>query len=285
MENQQVGIEGKDYIVCPICGNQYRKITGGHLRTHGLNISSFREIYPEMTTECEDHIKIKSENEKKVMADPEFRKTRSENALKMWEDDKIRESRINGIRSHHSDPKFRAECAVRSSDVWKSDGFRDEMSRRMKEANKNPEVKRKRSDNMLKLWSDPKFAEKVFSGQKRFSKYICKSGKELTLKSSYEVTICKYLDELNIHFIYESKRFHYMDGGKHHSYYPDIYLPQYDLFLEVKPEVFQDNYLVQKKFNSVIFHGCNIIFVGEDCLESKEHLLKKIQTSTTIPRP
>ena len=35
-------VEGVDYVVCPVCGKHYKKITGGHMMTHGLNISSFR---------------------------------------------------------------------------------------------------------------------------------------------------------------------------------------------------------------------------------------------------
>lgn len=52
--------------------------------------------------------------------------------------------------------------------------------------------------------------------------------------SSYEVDVAKSLDENNIKWI-QPKRFPYKDlNGKLHYYTPDLYLPDYDIYLDPK---------------------------------------------------
>ena len=275
-------VEGVDYVVCPVCGKHYKKITGGHMMTHGLDISSFREKFGDIPTECENHIKLKSINEKKVMSDESFRKHRSESSKMQWKDSKIREKRVNAIRKHHSDETFREQCREHSKKVWMDDAYKKEKVSRMLESNKRPDVKAKRSKNMLRLWQDPEFVRKAFDSQSRWVDYIDCYGNTIKLKSSYEVSICSLLSELGINYEYEFKRFGYYFNGSYHSYYPDIYLKDYDLYLEIKPDKLQGTAVNKAKFQSVLDSGCNIVYVGEDYLDNKDKLLDLITTSTTI---
>lgn len=52
--------------------------------------------------------------------------------------------------------------------------------------------------------------------------------------SSWEVVVAKYLDENDICWTRKVESFDYIFNGKIHQYFPDFYLPDLDLYLEVK---------------------------------------------------
>lgn len=124
------------------------------------------------------------------------------------------------------------------------------------------------------------YAENVSRGYYR-CKYVSSHGKIYYLKSSYELRICRFLDRNNIDFEYEFKGFEYVYDNSRHTYYPDFYLKDYGLVLEVKPEKFITDDLVLAKFNVVKDLGYNIIFITEDEVFSESNFLDTIQTSTT----
>lgn len=35
-----------NYVICPICGNKYEKLTESHIKTHGISFDEFKEKYP-----------------------------------------------------------------------------------------------------------------------------------------------------------------------------------------------------------------------------------------------
>ena len=53
-------------------------------------------------------------------------------------------------------------------------------------------------------------------------------------QSSYEREMMRVLDNHNIRWIKNTKRFPYYIEDKKHNYIPDFYLPDYDMYLEVK---------------------------------------------------
>lgn len=74
--------------------------------------------------------------------------------------------------------------------------------------------------------------------------YRTKSGKskffgcyyrDIWLDSSWELAFAKHLDNLKISWQRGLKFFHYTDeSGKLRKYYPDFYLPDYELYIEIK---------------------------------------------------
>lgn len=57
----------------------------------------------------------------------------------------------------------------------------------------------------------------------------------ITYKSSWEFKVASLMIEANVKFQYEPKTpFEYMWNDKTHNYYPDFYLPDFDLYIEVK---------------------------------------------------
>lgn len=59
-------------------------------------------------------------------------------------------------------------------------------------------------------------------------------GNKCTHLGSWEALIAKLLTENNIHWIKEQHSFDYIFNNSIHSYYPDFYLPDFDLYIEVK---------------------------------------------------
>jgi hypothetical protein len=57
--------------------------------------------------------------------------------------------------------------------------------------------------------------------------------KGVKLKGGWEIIVAKWLDENNVRWEHETKSFDYEWNGIR-KYYPDFYLPDFDLFIEVK---------------------------------------------------
>jgi len=54
------------------------------------------------------------------------------------------------------------------------------------------------------------------------------------LQSSWELLYAKYLDEQNILWKRNTTRFYYSDGNKQRYYIPDFYLPNENIYIEIK---------------------------------------------------
>lgn len=58
--------------------------------------------------------------------------------------------------------------------------------------------------------------------------------KDCILDSSWEVEVAKFLDSYNIQWEKPITGFDYIYEGKTHIYYPDFYLPDFNIYIEVK---------------------------------------------------
>lgn len=96
---------------------------------------------------------------------------------------------------------------------------------------------RKLSEKHKKILSESAKARGL--GGTTQSRWIKYKGK--TLGSSYELTVVKDLEKNNIQWE-TCKRFNYIDNtGKKRTYTPDIYLPEYDLYLDPKNDFLINN--------------------------------------------
>lgn len=66
--------------------------------------------------------------------------------------------------------------------------------------------------------------------------------KNILMRSSWEIVFAQFLDLSGIGYLYESKRFYFKDN----SYSPDFYIPEWDLYIEIKGWW---NNKAKKKFN------------------------------------
>lgn len=76
----------------------------------------------------------------------------------------------------------------------------------------------------------------------------------IRMKSSWEVKFAQLCDENNIEWQYEPKTFKIQDGQR---YTPDFFLPKLDLWVEVKPTLFQETAL-EKIIKLKLVHNISI---------------------------
>jgi hypothetical protein len=62
-------------------------------------------------------------------------------------------------------------------------------------------------------------------------------GNEEVLHGGWELKVAKYMDEHKIHWCKSKEHFTYIFEEREHEYFPDFYLKDYDLFIEVKGQV------------------------------------------------
>lgn len=163
--------------------------------------------------------------------------------------------------------------------LWETEGFSDKVHEALCKEARSVEGRKKRSDRMAKLskefWSDEDYCNKhrelgyqfylkTRDKQKRIIEYH-----GLYLRSSYEVDFVKFCEKNNIRFLYESRVYNYVLDGKVSRYFPDFFLPDYNLIVEIKPEFRTHLPINIAKFNAVVDSGDNIVYVTENELYSK----------------
>jgi hypothetical protein len=223
---------------------------------------------------------------------PEVIERKSEIMKERWKDESFKEKVFS--RGDIRIPKI----SKASRDMWESK--RDFIVSRMLEAQKRPEVIERKSEIMKERRKDGDYNQRhrermieLFNNDE-WVKNLSKSQKGLTfhskwyddfhVRSSYELLVCETLEILNIPYEYEKKKFKYSYQGEEHLYVVDFYIPELELYLEVKPKVFENDELVQVKFHSVKDMGLNIIFIDEDVIFDIDEFRQKLYTSTTIQK-
>lgn len=106
--------------------------------------------------------------------------------------------------------------------------------------------------------------------------YQMKNGDTVYLQSSYEISVAKSLDKHNIEWTRPTPVMWVDENGINHRYYPDFYLPSFDVYLDPK-----NDYLIQKDFFKIKCvrdqNNINVIMFGESHLkwESLKTLIEK----------
>ena len=125
----------------------------------------------------------------------------------------------------------------------------------------DPAYRRRHSERMSKRqrenWQNPEYREKIHSWHPTLHE---SSG--TIMRSSWEVNFADWLDGHQIVWEYEAYRFVYRDGLDEHIYIPDFYLPDLNLFIEVKSVIFINN-TTEAKSTSVRSSGYEIILMTE----------------------
>lgn len=120
-------------------------------------------------------------------------------------------SRELGIEYKISD-ETRKKLSKASSGRVYSKEYKDRLSKKMKEVAQN----------------NPKYS---YSKNKYFKKEIING---FRMDSSWESIFANYLNQNDIKWIKNTKPFKYIFENEEHSYYPDFYLKDFDLYIEVK---------------------------------------------------
>lgn len=93
---------------------------------------------------------------------------------------------------------------------------------------------RKHSDDTKEIISKKALASKHRRILRSTRNYIKKDGTVVSLDSSWEEALAIRLDELNISWIRPTSIKWEDDSGKTHNYFPDFYLPDYDIYIDPK---------------------------------------------------
>lgn len=159
----------------------------------------------------------------------------------------------NSIKLYHESDKFQNEVRLKlsqtTSEYWKENGHPKGMPGK----HHSDDARKRMSESHYKLASEMSYDEKHAIAMKAVETRIknggytttensysrCKGGKREDLnqyfRSSWEANIARVFNFLNISWKYEYKRFFFSENiNGVMSYQPDFYLPDYDLWIEIK---------------------------------------------------
>ena len=136
---------------------------------------------------------------------------------------------------------------------------------------------------MINLFRDETWVKNLYRKQSNLT-YDSKWYGTFHIRSSYERLVCEMLEILDIPYEYEKKKFDYYFEGEKHLYIVDFYIESLDLYLEVKPKVFESLDKVQAKFNSVRDRGLKIAFADEDVIFDIDTFHKFLYSFNDYPK-
>lgn len=115
--------------------------------------------------------------------------------------------------------------------VYQSEQFRKKQSDRTKQFYKNPDNRKKLSNRMKRVILDnpDSYSKKNVSGRAKLYELH-----GLTFKGTWELTFAQFLFDNNIDFIQPESVKYYDFKGNERNYFPDFYIPKYELYIEVK---------------------------------------------------
>ena len=139
------------------------------------------------------------------------------------------------------------------------------------------EQRNKRSKIARKLWENLDYANKCSNptyGNKP-------TYKNIKFQSNIEMLYAMKLDELNIEYKYHPKSFKYINSkdNKLHNYFPDFYIPKYDLYLEIKYNknyLYNQDLLVKDKLNGMKALNLSYIVLDKNDLNNLELIFADI---------
>ena len=115
------------------------------------------------------------------------------------------------------------------------------MSEKAKERIKNGYWNKERREQQCKSMQEAvkkypnSYSGNNVCGRTKLINYFDSYGKQVKLNGSWELIVAQYLDESKIKWTnILPKGFEYIWEGNTHLYFPDFYLPEYNLYLEVK---------------------------------------------------
>lgn len=119
---------------------------------------------------------------------------------------------------------------------------------------------KKHSDATKRLMSDKALASKHRRLRRGLVEY-----NGIMLDSSWELALAKRLDNQNIQWVRPEPLLWLDDDGKAHNYFPDFYLPEYDLYLDPKNPYAIKNQQKKLKILLTQYSNINIICSLEEC--------------------
>jgi hypothetical protein len=232
---------------CMICGQEFKeRISGMHLRKHEINMEAYKKMFPNaITISKEGSKKISDSTKEQIKRDGHWAKgktkensesvkniveTRKKNNTNWFPDDYIHWSKtkdqdeVRAIfgtvgKKGAKTKKERGSLLGEKNgmygksvyDVWVKKYGKEEADRRALARNKKLSEKSKGSNNPMYGKPAPQG-----SGVGKYTKY-----KDINFRSTWEAKVAEWLDENNITWKYEEKRYKLSNGT---TYLPDFFI-------------------------------------------------------------
>lgn len=123
--------------------------------------------------------------------------------------------------------------------MWNNPEIRERITSKAKIARATPEWKKAASDRMHQWWLS-NAGRNSFKDKHQADYYSQLMGFSVWLRSSYERRFAEWLDTHQIRWLYEHKAFDLLVANRQTVYVPDFYLPEKDLYVEVKGFFYPD---------------------------------------------
>ena len=238
-------IEGYHYISCPVCGRHYKSLKRHLLMVHSWSIEEINSLDKINCDELTE--RITERNKRNVQ------KSWDNNRDKMLERVSRNKNRIQATKDACSTDEFKNKMSSIMVENWKNDEYRESTIAGMREAFNKEEYLAKRRE----FWKDKNYRSKINSNRRQCR--IEFEGNEL--RSHWELNLAIILSENNIEYMYEKVIVPYKDSnGRNHNYISDFYLPDYNLILEVHPEILIDDVMIAK-MEACKNHNYNFEFI------------------------
>ena len=163
------------------------------------------------------------------MQDPEYKALQSKISKKRWEDPEYKEKHSKSLKEYWEKPESHEKRSELSTKFWESPIRRQEHSEKMSKFWENDEERLRQSEVMKQNWvnGDLNVEQTKKSSYGRSGYY-----KGIYMRSQVEIRCAEKLDSAGILWDYEPKRFYLEELDC--TYCPDFYLPEFDMYLEVK---------------------------------------------------
>ena len=148
----------------------------------------------------------------------------------------------------------------------------DETRKRISDAAKGRVHTKEQKEHLSKKMKDvakdnPNYS---FSKNKYFKKEIING---FRMDSSWESIFANYLNQNNIKWIKSKKSFKYIFENEEHSYYPDFYLEDFDLYVEIKgQETERDKAKYKVVENLIVLKQPEIEMIEKENFDIKKYL-------------
>lgn len=141
---------------------------------------------------------------------------------------------IDGFKKHAWN---KGKTLIETHGIEASKKIKEKMSKNQKgggraSTEEGEKERRKKLSEVIKKRYDNGWLPKA--GRCEKIKYDSKYYGVVSLDGNWELSVAKYLDDNNIEWVRNKKRFKYYDGDKERFYTPDFYLVKENKFIEVK---------------------------------------------------
>lgn len=196
------------FVICQLCGKKKGQLTQ-HLHRHGYTIEQYKEEFPGTELMCkklrEMHSKVGNKQAERLSSQwTEEKRKEQAGIMRKWhkEHPEVAKAQSKRLAGCTLDETHKRRISVASKKYWQ---------------NPNPDHK----DNI------------VYNRNNNPIAYTNKNGVRKVMSGTWEPKFAIYLDLLTLGWEYEAFVFAYHFEGKIKNYYPDFYIPYFDLFVEI----------------------------------------------------